>query len=277
MFVHSMGSTEVGSTEVGSTEEPSGAVATGAASNNVASVNDRGTYNSIKRFKPLGRAMKSAVKPFALFTCGSVAIAASLTIAAPKGMAQTSLISQNSRAEQTCVSAARDRGLQIVDVTAVNETSGGAEVIMEVQQRRNGSSSVGCDYSNATHNVELYRIEGNGSNSNNGNYNNGNSNNGNYNNGSSSNNGNYNNGNGDGWRNQQSGNGIRNQSDAESIARQAVGDQLGIDNPNSSVVRIDDVQRNGDRDWVVEGRANGAPFKVRLRSDDGSVQDFQLF
>ena len=255
MFVHSMGSTE----------EPSGAVATGAASNNVALVSDRGTYNSgtsRKSAKSLGRAMKSAVKPFALFTCGSVAIAASLTIAAPKGIAQTNLISQNSRAEQTCVSAARDRGLRIVDVTAVNETSGGAEVIMEVQQGRNGSSSVGCDYSNATQNVELYRIEGNnGSSSNNGNYNNGN----------------YNNGNGDGWRNQQSGNGIRNQSDAESIARQAVGEQLGIDNPNSSVVRIDDVQRNGDRDWVVEGRANGAPFKVRLRSDDGSVQDFQLF
>ena len=201
---------------------------------------------------------------------------------APKAVANTpsflgnpnSLISQNSRAEQTCVSAARDRGLRIVDVTAVNETSGGAEVIMEVQQGRNGASSVGCDYSNATHNVELYRIEDNGSNSNN-NRNNDRNNNGynnGYNNGNNGNNG-YNNN--DGWQN-QSGNSIRNQSDAEAIARQTVGEQLGIDNPNSSVVRIDNVQRNGDRDWVVEGKANGAPFEVRLRADDGSVQDFQL-
>lgn len=249
MFVHSMGSVE----------EPSSAVATSAALNNVELLSDRGAYNSSdsrKYLRSLGRAMK----PLTLFACGSVAIAASLTMAAPKALAnvpflgdQNSLISQNSHAEQTCVSAARDRGLQVVDVTAVNETSGGAEVIMEVQQRRNGSSSVGCDYSNATHDVELYRIEDNGSSNNNRNSNN------------------------DGWQNQYSGNGIRNQSDAESIARQAVGDQLGIDNPNSSVVHIDDVQRNGDREWIVEGKANGAPFKVRLRSDDGSVQDFQLF
>ena len=265
MFVHS----------VGSVEEQSGAVAASAALNNVELVSDRGAYNSgdsRKYLRLLGRAMK----PLTLFACGSVAIAASLTMAAPKALANApflgnqsspsnnSLISQNSRAEQTCVSAARDRGLQVVDVTAVNETSGGTEVIMQVQQRRNGSSSVGCDYSNATHDVELYRIEDNGSSNNDRN------NNGSYNNGS--NNGRSN----DGWQN-QSGNSIRNQSDAESIARQAVGDQLGIDNPNSSVVHIDDVQRNGDREWIVEGKANGAPFKVRLRSDDGSVQDFQLF
>jgi hypothetical protein len=247
MFVHS----------VGSVEEPSGAVTTGtalntgAALNNVELVSDRGAYNSGDSRKYL-RSLGKAMKPLTLFACGSVAIAASLTMAAPKALANA-LISQNSRAEQTCVSAARDRGLQVVDVTAVNETSGGAEVIMEVQQRRNGSSSVGCDYSNATHDVELYRIEDNGRSNNDRNSNN------------------------DGWQNQYSGSSIRSQSDAESAARQAVGDQLGIDNPNSSVVHIDDVQRNGDREWVVEGKANGAPFKVRLRSDDGSVQDFQLF
>ena len=252
MFVHS----------VGSVEEPSGAVATGTALDNVEWVSDRGAYNSGDAKKYL-RSLGKAMKPLTLFTYGSVAIAASLTMAAPKALAnesslgiRNSLISQNSRAEQTCVSAARDRGLQVVDVTAVNETSGGAEVIMEVQPRRNGSSSVGCDYSNATHDVELYRIEDNGSSNNDRNSNNSRNN--------------------DGWQN-QSGNSIRNQSDAESIARQAVGDQLGIDNPNSSVVHIDDVQRNGDREWIVEGKANGAPFKVRLRSDDGSVQDFQLF
>ena len=56
-----------------------------------------------------------------------------------------------------------------------------------------------------------------------------------------------------------------------------VGDQLGIDQPNSSVVKIDDIQReNGDRSWTVEGRANGAPFVVQIRANDGYVQDFQL-
>jgi hypothetical protein len=263
---------------MGSTEEQSGAVSTATALkdglNKGVSAGDRAAYNSDdssnlgdsrNRLKPLGIAMKSAAKPFTLLTCGSLAIAASLTMAAPKAIANTSsafnqnsLISQNSRAEQSCVSAARDRGLRIVDVTAVNETSNGAEVIMEVQQGRNGSSSVGCDYSNATHDVELYRIEDDNGSSYNNDRNNGNSR--------------------DGWQNQYSGgDSIRNQSDAESIARQAVGEQLGIDNPNSSVVRIDDVQRNGDRDWVVEGRANGAAFKMRLRGDDGSVEDFQLF
>ncbi|HEY9639221.1 MAG TPA: hypothetical protein V6C57_01990, partial [Coleofasciculaceae cyanobacterium] len=68
-------------------------------------------------------------------------------------------VAQSSRAEQTCVAAARDRGLRVQDVVSVNEHSGGAEVIMEVRQGRNNSSQVGCDYSSATRDVELYKIE----------------------------------------------------------------------------------------------------------------------
>jgi hypothetical protein len=51
---------------------------------------------------------------------------------------------------------------------------------------------------------------------------------------------------------------------------------LGIDDPNSDIVEIKDVQRE-NRNWVVEGEANGAPFRVQIRASDGSVQDFQLY
>jgi hypothetical protein len=79
----------------------------------------------------------------------------------------------------------------------------------------------------------------------------------------------------DDWQNQYAGESIDNRREAESIARDIVGEQLGIDDPYSSVVRIDDVAQE-NRTWVVEGRANGAPFVVRIRSNDGSVEDFQL-
>ncbi|MBD3883554.1 hypothetical protein IFO70_17440 [Phormidium tenue FACHB-886] len=191
------------------------------------------------------------MRSITLSALGTLAIAASLALGATASSASEPgvLVSQSSRAEQTCVTAARGRGLQVVDITSVNEYSGGAEVIMEVRQGRN-SSSIGCDYSSATRDVELYRIEDNYGNDDD---------------------------NDNDWQNQYSGDDIRSERDAESIARRVVGQQLGIDDPYSSVVRIDEVQReNGDRDWVVEGRANGAPFVVRLR-EDGSVQDFQLF
>jgi hypothetical protein len=41
-------------------------------------------------------------------------------------------------------------------------------------------------------------------------------------------------------------------------------------------VEINQVEQNG-RNWVVEGEANGAPFRVRIRSNDASVEDFQLY
>jgi len=161
-------------------------------------------------------------------------------------------VAQNSRAEQTCTDAASNRGLQVMDVVSINPNSGGAEVVMEIRRNRNDTYQVGCDYSSATRQVELYEIQDSNSSSGNGNSN--------------------------GWQNQYgSGNGVRNRSDAESIARQVVGDQLGIDQPYSSVVKIDNIQReNSDRSWTVEGRANGAPFVVQIRANDGYVQDFQL-
>lgn len=70
---------------------------------------------------------------------------------------------------------------------------------------------------------------------------------------------------------------VRSEGDAEEIARGVVGDQLGIRDPYSDVVRIDDVHReSGERNWIVEGRANGAPFVVKIRSSDASVLDFEL-
>lgn len=168
-------------------------------------------------------------------------------------------VAQNSRAEQTCVDAADDRGLQVVDVVSINPNSGGAEVIMEIRRSRNDSYQVGCDYSSATRRVELYEIEDSRD----------------YDDDSDDSDDDDDRNNS--WQNQYSGDGVRNRSDAEAIARQVVGDQLGIDQPNSSVVKIDDIQReNGNRSWTVEGRANGAPFVVEIRANDGYVEDFQL-
>lgn len=219
-----------------------------AVSTSAVSKGDRKTYNPINCLRDSRAAMKSVT----LSALGTLAIAASLTLGATASSASEGfLVSQSSRAEQSCVAAARGRGLQVVDITSVNEYSGGAEVILEVREGRN-RSSVGCDYSNATRDVELYRIEDD------------------YGDDDAYNDDND-------WQNQYSGDDIRSERDAESIARRVVGQQLGIDDPYSNVVRIDEVQReNRDRDWVIEGRANGAPFVVRLRGD-GSVQDFQLF
>jgi hypothetical protein len=222
---------------------------------------DRNPYNSRNRLKN----SRIAMKPILLSTVGMLTIAVGLTLGANQSVAAQSvaaqsaaqstanlssasqpglLISQNSRAEQTCAAAARDRGFRNIEITAVNESSNGAEVILEAQQGRN-RSTIGCDYSSATRDVELYRIEGDSSDDSD-----------------------------DNWRNQYSGDGIRNEQDAASAARRVVGQELGIN--DLSVVEIDDVQQD-DRAWIVEGNANGAPFEVRLRSEDGSVQDFQLF
>jgi hypothetical protein len=195
------------------------------------------------------------MKPTKFSTVAIFMFAAGLTtLALPGAAAENSTafqVAQSSRAEQTCLSAARDRGLRVQDVVSVNEHSGGAEVIMEVRGRN--TSQVGCNYSSATREVELYEIE-DGYNSRDDN--------------------NDDDDDDNNWQNQYGGGDVRSRSSAESIAREVVGDQLGIDDPYSSVVRIDDIQQE-NRSWVVEGRANGAPFIVRLRAD-GSVQDFQL-
>jgi hypothetical protein len=161
-----------------------------------------------------------------------------------------------SRAEDVCESELRDRGLQVEDVSETNDHSGGTEVILRVS-RRGDDYTIGCDYDDSSRNVELYRIEddrrdsrrddrfGRGSNSDD--------------------------------RFDRSGSGsVSNRQEAERIARDEVGDQLGIDDPYSDIVDIQSVDRN-NRDWIVEGEANGAPFRVRIRSSDASVEDFQLF
>lgn len=205
-----------------------------------AAESNRPHYNLKKSFQMF-------MKPFAQSTFTVLALVGFTAIAAPESAeAQVFQMAQNSRAEQICREAASDRGLRVLNIRDVNSHSGGAEVIMEVRQGRSGSQVVGCDYSSATRAVELYEIQDDYSSS----------------------------GEND-WQNQADSESIDNRSDAESVARRAVGNELGIDDPFSSVIRIDKVQRE-NRSWMVEGRANGAPFEVRLRSDDGSVQDFQL-
>ena len=155
-------------------------------------------------------------------------------------------------AEETCTDRAEARGLRVQEVLSITPVSGGAEVRMRVGQRQQGYYTVGCDYSSGTGEVQLYRLEGEDTNRTEQYDNNSN------------------------WRNSYSSE-IRNRSDAESIARRVVGDQLGIDNPLSDVVRIDDVNRtNNNQTWEVEGRVNGAPFVVRLRASDASVLGFDL-
>jgi hypothetical protein len=71
---------------------------------------------------------------------------------------------------------------------------------------------------------------------------------------------------------------VRSEAEAESVARRMVGDQLGIRDPDSEVVRIDDIRRESNaQDWIVEGSANGAPFVIKIRSRDASILDFDLY
>ncbi|NJR40471.1 MAG: hypothetical protein HC781_18610 [Leptolyngbyaceae cyanobacterium CSU_1_4] len=171
-------------------------------------------------------------------------------------------IAQSSRAESICTSEVRDRGLRVVDILETNDHSGGTEVIMRVT-RSGDDYTVGCDYSDSSRNVELYRIEEDRGDRN------------------------------DRFENDRfesnddsddrfyrgernGGDRVGDRQDAEDIARDAVGDQLGIDDPYSEIVEITGIERN-NQNWVVEGEANGAPFRVRIRSNDGSVEDFQLY
>ena len=154
-------------------------------------------------------------------------------------------------AAEVCTDQAEARGLRVQDVLSVTPVAGGAEVTMRVGQRQQNSYTVGCDYSNNTGQVQLYRLEGENTNRTEQ-----------YDNDST-------------WRNSYAGE-IRSRSDAESVARQVGGNQLNRDTPFSNLVRIDDVDRDGNQSWEVKGRANGAPFVVRLRASDASVLDFDL-
>jgi hypothetical protein len=167
-----------------------------------------------------------------------------------------------SRAEDVCESEVRDRGLQVEDVLETNDHSGGTEVIMRVS-RRGDDYTVGCDYDDSSRNVELYRIEDDrGSRRSDD---------------SDDSNDRFGRNSNSDDRFYRSGSGsVSDRREAENIARDAVGDQLDIDDPYSDIVEINQVEQNG-RNWVVEGEANGAPFRVRIRSNDASVEDFQLY
>lgn len=210
-------------------------------------------------------------------------------------------IAQANRVEQICVDAVRSSGYRVNNILSTNTFSGGAEVIMEVRDRSE-SFVIGCDYSDNTSRIELYQLEDNSYDYSNNDYDNrygdryedryedpyapydaryedrqndryGDQYDDRY----------------DDWygdsdddryddRRGRFDDGVRNEGDAEYIARGVVGDQLGIRDPYSDVVRIDDVHRqSNERDWVVEGRVNGAPFMVKIRSSDASILDFELY
>lgn len=218
-------------------------------------------------------------------------------------------IAQINQVEQICVEAVRTSGYRVNSILATNTFSGGAEVIMAVHDRGE-PFVVGCDYSDNTSRIELYQLENRSSRSDD--YNNqygggrygdqyGEEFDDRYNSRYDSR---YDNQYEDpdedsyyydrdsNWYedddryNDQQGryddsSVVRNGSDAEYIAREVVGDQLGIRDPYSDVVRIDEVHRqanrqSSNRDWIVEGRANGAPFVVKIRSSDAYILDFEL-
>jgi hypothetical protein len=146
----------------------------------------------------------------------------------------------------------------VVDILETNDYSGGTEVVMRVS-RSGDEYTIGCDYSDSSRNVELYRIE-NDSRDRNDRFERDNDDSGDR----------FNRGDRNGSER------VGDRQAAENIARDAVGDQLGIDDPYSDIVEIKDVERT-NQNWVVEGEANGAPFRVRIRSSDASIEDFQLY
>lgn len=165
-------------------------------------------------------------------------------------------VAQTSRAERVCTDAVEDEGYRVTEILETNSFSGGVEVVMEVS-RRGSTRVVGCDYSDNTRAVELYEVEGYRSEDDRYAY------------GDSD----------ESWQNQfYDPNGVRDRSYAEDLAREVVGQQLGIDDPYSDVVRIDEVRReSSNRNWVVEGRANGAPFVVTIRADDAYILGFEVY
>lgn len=230
-------------------------------------------------------------------TLAFMALAGSPTLAAPDAspeLRNTGLrIAQAGQVEQICVDAVNSSGYRVENILSTNTFSGGAEVIMEIRER-GGSVVVGCDYSDNTGRIELYQLEDSG-------YSYGNSR---YEDRYDSRNDNYDEQHDDWygdrydeqrddrygdrydeqydnrydeWQGDSSSSSVRDEGDAEYIARGVVGDQLGIRDPYSDVVQIDDVHRESrQRDWIVQGSVNGAPFVVKIRSSDARVLDFEL-
>ena len=164
----------------------------------------------------------------------------------------------DNRAERTCIDAVEDEGYRVDEILDTTTFSGGAEVVMEVN-RRGDTRVIGCDYSNNSRDVELYELEGYNDDDDRYGLNDDNDR--------------------DSWQNQfYDADGVNDRSYAEDIAREVVGQQLGIDDPYSDIVEIDEVRReSNNRNWVVEGEANGAPFVVRIRVDDAYITEFSVY
>jgi len=180
-------------------------------------------------------------------TAGLTLVASLVVLAAPGFSWPDQMLIASRRAQETCVDAAQQQGLQVTDVVEKNDYSGGSEIILR-GRNHNQSITVGCDYADNTGRVQLYPLEGrdNSRNDNQDDNRYGNR---------------YNNGE------------VSTRGDAERVARREVERQLGVDS-DSNVIEIDET-RNNDRRWYVEGNVNGAPFEVRIRRD-GSVEDFVL-
>ena len=162
-------------------------------------------------------------------------------------------VAQSRNAEWVCVDAVQHEGYRVNEILRVNSFSGGQEVVMAVQSRRE-TLVVGCDYATNTGEVSLYRLEEPS-----------------YNPLSRNSGGN--------WQGRfYQANGVRSDRAAADIARAVVGEQLGIDDPYSNVVQIDRVRQDARyQNWVVEGRVNGAPFVVQIRDSDAYILGFDLY
>lgn len=159
-----------------------------------------------------------------------------------------------SRAERVCVNALESRGFRVTDVLERNDFTGGSEIILRVRER-NSSYAIGCDYADRTGEVQLYQLQGYGNRYDD----------------------DYDDDRYDDYDDDDSynrGGRVGNRREAETIARRAIEDQLGVD-ANSEVIEIDEAERNNRR-WKVTGNVNGAPFEIKIRSEDGSVEDFEL-
>jgi hypothetical protein len=163
------------------------------------------------------------------------------------------------RAVNICVDAASARGFRVEEVVEQNEFSGGAEVIMRVRSRYD-SALIGCDYADNTRQVQLYQLES-GRNTWEDNRDDDDDN----------DDDDYNDN--DYFDDRYSEGRINNRRDAETMARQVIEDELGVD-ANSDIIRIGETRRNRQV-WYVAGDVNGAPFEVEIRRD-GSVADFRL-
>lgn len=205
---------------------------------------------------------------------------------------------ETSRAERACVDAVTAEGYRVNGILEANRFSGGAEVIMEAERQRGRRERlvIGCDYADNTQAVALYRIERYSGRDNDyrddyrdDDYRGGDRG---YDHCDDDYDYDYDDDDYDyendrdydrryhhsDWQGRYyDSDGIRDDDDAEDIARAVVGDQLGLD-PYSEVVRIDEInQESRYCNWRVEGRVNGAPFIVRIRASDGYVLGFELY